>query len=630
MHNLKSLGTMGIILSVLVACNPATPLPQVTRTRSEIIPTTSQATATIPPPTATAIQVKPDSDPFPLSERGPYQVGKQAYTLRDETREGREVKITVWYPARLPPGSGSLPKPGADPDLSGAPYPLILSSTKMATIMAPYLVSHGFTWASVDGIDTYWHMDRQMYEQPLDILFALRAVASNPPEGLEGMADAEHAGAIGYSFDGYNTLAMSGARIDPEHFLAQCEDPDATTEAAHLATSFNCGPAHEWDQFTDLVGEDITMSEDGLWQAMTDERIRAVMPLAGEGFWLFGEKGLASVDKPSLIIVAAEDTLYPENALIFEHLGTPDKAMIRFMGKDHMMIFEREMVARMAHFAVAFFGYHLQGREDYAFYFSEKFVEGHDDLGWGTVNDVITAQDIIPQENPTIWDLVVLGDSDMALSYKFYGPLFEEDLGISIRVHDKTRDPTLTPLTELRENDELRSLISEAEIVIFNVPLVFGGAGGACWDHSLSFEEAGCFRISVEDYLALTLEMIQEIKNLVGPDGAMIRLQNGFVPLRYWEGNPYLQDRLGKCVECYATYWEAQARLAEEEGIPIVDVLTLFHGPERDQDPYELGYFFDSDPHHVNFEGAKAISKLYQSIGYEYWLPTANDLENAE
>jgi lysophospholipase L1-like esterase len=102
------------------------------------------------------------------------------------------------------------------------------------------------------------------------------------------------------------------------------------------------------------------------------------------------------------------------------------------------------------------------------------------------------------------------------------------------------------------------------------------------------------------------------------------------VPLRYWEGNPYLQDRLGKCVECYATYWEAQARLAEEEGIPIVDVLTLFHGPERDQDPYELGYFFDSDPHHVNFEGAKAIAKLYQSIGYEYWLPTANDIENAE
>lgn len=238
-----------------------------------------------------------------------------------------------------------------------------------------------------------------------------------------------------------------------------------------------------------------------------------------------------------------------------------------------------------------------------------------------STNDILTAQDIIARDNPKEWELVVLGDSDMGLSYEFYGPLFEKDLGIPIRVHDKTREPTLSPLTELRENVELRSLISEAEIVIFNVPLVFQGAGGACWDHNLSFEEAGCFRISVEDYLELTLEMIHEIKNLVGPDGAMIRLQNGFVPLRYWEGNPYLEDRLGKCVECYASYWEAQARLAEEEGIPVVDVLTFLHGPERDQDPYELGYFFDSDPLHVNFAGAEVIAELYQSIGYEYWLP---------
>ena len=140
MDYLKSLGILGILLSVLVACGPATTLPKVTETGAEATATTSQPTTTIPPPTATATQIKPDPDPFPLSERGPYQVGKRAYTLNDEAREGREVKITVWYPARLPPGSGSLPKPGADPDLSGAPYPLILSSTKMATILAPYLV----------------------------------------------------------------------------------------------------------------------------------------------------------------------------------------------------------------------------------------------------------------------------------------------------------------------------------------------------------------------------------------------------------------------------------------------------------------------------------------------------------
>ena len=115
--------------------------------------------------------------------------------------------------------------------------------------------------------------------------------------------------------------------------------------------------------------------------------------------------------------------------------------------------------------------------------------------------------------------------------------------------------------------------------------------------------------------------MIHEIKNLLGPEGAMIRLQISFVPLQYWERNQFLEDRLEKCLECYSSYWEAQAHVAEDEGIPIVDVFTLFNGPEGNQDPYELGYFFDSDLLHVNFEGAKAIAELYQSIGYEYWLP---------
>jgi hypothetical protein len=81
--------------------------------------------------------------------------------------------------------------------------------------------------------------------------------------------------------------------------------------------------------------------------------------------------------------VATQDLLYAENALIFEHLGTPDKVLISFVGPGHMMVFNSEMVARMAHFATAFFGTHLQGREDLAWYFSEDFVAQHDDLAWG-------------------------------------------------------------------------------------------------------------------------------------------------------------------------------------------------------------------------------------------------------
>lgn len=297
------------------------------------------------------------------------------------------VGITVWYPAMVIPGeTPMLPRKNADPDPSGAPYPLIVSSTKVARIFAPYLVSQGFAWASVDDIDYYFKMNEAMIDQPLDIVFALDIVASRPPEELEGLIDAEQVGVIGYSFDGYNTLALSGARLDPEYYLAQCPERDAVTETLVSSLSaFSCGPAEEWDAFAAHAGEELTTSTDDLWRPMTDRRIVAVMPLAAEGWWLFGERGLAAVDRPTLMLVATDDGLYRENVLIFEHLGTPDRALISFLGEDHMMIYEDEMVARMVHFAGAFFGHRLKGRTDLAQYYSPEFVSGHEELAWGAV-----------------------------------------------------------------------------------------------------------------------------------------------------------------------------------------------------------------------------------------------------
>jgi len=40
-------------------------------------------------------------------------------------------------------------------------------------------------------------------------------------------------------------------------------------------------------------------------------------------------------------------------------------------------------LAQMKHFATAFFGFYLQGREDYREYFSEDFVSQFKDLAWG-------------------------------------------------------------------------------------------------------------------------------------------------------------------------------------------------------------------------------------------------------
>ena len=147
-----------------------------------------------------------------------------------------------------------------------------------------------------------------------------------------------------------------------------------------------CDMEDVWDKFSAHAGEAITGSDDGLWQPMTDERIRAVMPLVPEGAWLFGERGLAAVNRPTLIVAATEDAINPyelEAAYLKEHLGTDVGSMISFVGESHDMAFEARPAEGMKHFAVAFFGYHLQGLEELAQYFSEDFVAQHDDLAWG-------------------------------------------------------------------------------------------------------------------------------------------------------------------------------------------------------------------------------------------------------
>jgi predicted dienelactone hydrolase len=328
-------------------------------------------------------------NPFPLSEPGTYDFGIHlSHDVVDATRVDRKISVQVWYPAVLP--DGATPSDGNydyEPDSSGAPYPLILCSAKAGRTFGPHLASHGFVVAGVNEQDSHNLWGPWLIDYPLDILAALNYIASTPLKDLEGMIDAENAGVMGYSFDGYTSLALSGARVDPGFYLSQCASA-ATMMPALPAwwISYVRDMTGGWDAFVAHAGPAITTSDDGLWQPMTDERIRAVMPMAPEGAWLFGERGLAAVDRPTLIIGATADeiNIYDvEAAYIYEHLGTPDKAMISFVGQGHLMIFNADPVARMKHFAVAFFGEHLQGRANYADYYSKRFVERRANLAWG-------------------------------------------------------------------------------------------------------------------------------------------------------------------------------------------------------------------------------------------------------
>jgi predicted dienelactone hydrolase len=313
----------------------------------------------------------------------------------DASRDDRKVRVTVFYPALLPEGSkGNKLLAGAnrDPDLSGAPYPLILTGPGSGDdLFKAHLTTHGFVMAIVRFPDHFDYPDVQAVDHPRDLLFVLDQIASQPLEGLEGVIDSDHVGVAGYSGDGFISLALSGARIDPIFYLSFCEQaPARQPPLSEWYVEFWCGLAAKWDEFVSHAGPEITTSDDGLWQALTDERIRVVVPMAADGAQLFGERGLAMADRPMLLLAAADDEWVPyqiETAVIFEQAGSPERFLVSFIGKTHLMALEPEVAKRLNHFATAFLGYHLQGKTEYGAYFSDEFVSQFDDLAWGVYED---------------------------------------------------------------------------------------------------------------------------------------------------------------------------------------------------------------------------------------------------
>ena len=326
-------------------------------------------------PTAPPLAFEIPETGLPLAEPGPYEISHiPGFTAYDEERADRKVTVSIYYPSKE-----------GEPNFRGAPFPLIINDGKMLAKFGIHLASHGFIVAGISGIDTYSPWDENLFNQPLDYVFTLDQLTDNPPPELVGLIDTDHVGVWGYSFGGRNSVVLSGARLDPEYYFRNCENPDTATIPYTGASVLKmCAPYESWGTFVQEAGPALTESEDGLWQAISDERILAVMPLSADSEWLFGPRGFASVDKAVLLTAGTnEGQRYDECFQIYEELGTTDKIFISFVEKGHGMIFADEAPRIMQHLAIAFFSHHLKGYAAYEFYFSEEFVSQVEDLAWG-------------------------------------------------------------------------------------------------------------------------------------------------------------------------------------------------------------------------------------------------------
>ncbi len=108
----------------------------------------------------------------------PYHVGSRTFSIKYSNREDRQIGITVWYPAIRPEDStGNNPIKDAPPDLSSAPYPLILSSSKIGNFFSPHLVSYRFVVAGVNSMDSADEWGKWLIDSPVKTGFLPGSIA---------------------------------------------------------------------------------------------------------------------------------------------------------------------------------------------------------------------------------------------------------------------------------------------------------------------------------------------------------------------------------------------------------------------------------------------------------------------
>ena len=280
---------------------------------------------------------------FDLGRPGAYGVGTSDFQAVDPDRGDREIRIRTYYPAITDeewpepdaPQGVYWPERDAPPDATGVPYPVIVGDEDIGRVLGPHLASHGFVFAAVLGQHTWGtSLSPNMIDFPLDQMVALDALETLDAGPVAGMADTGRAGAIGYSFGGWDALMLTGARIDPGHYEQTC----SSKPAAWSDNWWRYVCEGRWDRLVERATEVGIATPDGLWAPMGDERIKAAIPMGAEGFEMTGPTGLAEATAAVLLIGAGADNISdydPATTELFAHY--PGAELITFVDAGHMI-----------------------------------------------------------------------------------------------------------------------------------------------------------------------------------------------------------------------------------------------------------------------------------------------------
>lgn len=315
------------------------------------------AVAGIAGPGGVAAQ-RPDAPPYGKS--GPYAVGViPEAVIADAVRP---LTVTVWYPAVAgngPRATYSLRGEGqavigAEPAPKGGPFPLIVFSHGFAgsrdnsTVLTEHLARWGFVVIAADHTGTDLrsvtvsgernNVLTSFAERPTDVIRQIDyAAALNAGDGpLRGLIATDTVGVMGHSMGGYTSVAAGGAQLDFDALQAYCTDnPPPAERPSNVCALLPARVA--------LAGLGFTPDPNGLIPAISDPRIRAIVPLAPWNAPVFGPEGLAALSLPTLIMVGAADETTPavrDSNRIYEQISSTEKALVTFADGSHLLFLD--------------------------------------------------------------------------------------------------------------------------------------------------------------------------------------------------------------------------------------------------------------------------------------------------
>jgi hypothetical protein len=212
------------------------------------------------------------------------------------------------------------------------------------------------------------------------------------------------------------------------------------------------------------------------------------------------------------------------------------------------------------------------------------------------------------------WNYIALGDSFTWGFPDIYASHIEADLGVSVKLHNFSVGGQNSDelLEALHGNTLLRSLLGEAEVVTFMVPMAHFKEPSIAYIVYGDVENQDGMSEACALYQQDAEDVFNELLSLRKPSEAILRVMDCYLP-------PFLFDEWKQhgMYQELKLWWEKfndyVARLASEKNIPMARVRLAFNGPSGNVNPVE---YISEDGWHANEQGVTLIAQLHRELGY--------------